>query len=257
MNASQNSVVPTKSKIHVINYTSTPQQIAELARGIPPDHEIEEIEKNLDAERPLTRLMAKKSSNFSINDIKGSNLKHSDNYEFFNKPSQLSNNLSQIYNMYNLPNDDNNYPNDANIDSLFLMNNPSNMLLRSNSKILRSIPQRPYMAQVQFGKSLSGLSNISNGNEYGMEKAKDGQEAANNMYSHLQASYGVDKGYVRIDVNELNKYDIEHQNLDNIQELQPIMSRNSSYQQMFKNTSTPALFRGSSGVIDPKILKKS
>jgi hypothetical protein len=150
ISASQASIVPTKPKIHTIKYNATPQQLAELACGIPPDHEIEEIEKSLNADRPLTRLM-KKSSTFSINDIKTSTQRNIDT-ELFNKQSQMSHNMSQFYNMYNLQNDDNdnNIQYNDNMDSLFLNNNPSNMLLRSNSKITRSIPRRPTIGNFTF-----------------------------------------------------------------------------------------------------------
>lgn len=112
------------------------------------------------------------------------------------------------------------------------------------------------LGQVPFGKSLSGFSNISNGNDYGNEKLKDIQEGNSSLFNQMQGAFGGEKGYIRIDANELNKYDIDGHGMDNIPDMPLISSRNNSFQQMLRSNPTPALFRGSSSIIDPKILRK-
>lgn len=73
INNTQKSIVPTKTKIHTIKFDASPQQ---LQWQIPNDEEMDQIEKMIGNNNgPTTRLGKKKSSTFSINDIKNTTQK--------------------------------------------------------------------------------------------------------------------------------------------------------------------------------------
>lgn len=254
----QRSIVPIKKKIHTIKFDASPHQ---LVYEIPDDKEIEQIEKTLSQNGPMTRLNKKKSSNFSITDIKNTTQRQIENEDLFNKANGngTSQNLSQILNMYNLPNNDDgdNNPYDVNFDTLFLnqsQNQNSNMMLRSNSRITRSIPRRP---NLQFnGKSLSGFSNFSNNDDNrGITGHGEGSNIFN-MHGSLNGALG--NGIIKIQANDINRFDIDENQINNLPDIPNIGgSRNNSFQQLYKSDNTPALFRNGSSIIDPKMLRKN
>lgn len=253
----QKSIVPSRKKIQTIKFDASPQRIQ---WQIPDDREMDDIEKSLNMNGPITRMAKKKSSTFSVTDIKNTTQKQIDNEDLFNKTSTpaLNPNMSQIYNMYNLQNNDEQdgtNPYDISIENLF--QNPSqtnNMLLRSNSKITRSIPRRP---NVGIGKSLSGFSNFSANNEAPNEKRED--ENGTNLFNQLHGSLNgaPGSGYLKIQATDMNRFDmIDENQIGNLPELPNLSSRNNSIQQIYRNDSTPALLRGGSSIIDSKILRK-
>ena len=257
----QKSIIPCKKKIQTIKFDASPQQIQ---WQIPDDKEMEAIERSLSNNGPMTRLAKKKSSVFSITDIKNTTQKHIENEDLFNKsqPNPMLNaqSMSQIYDMYNLQNKQGEEPagpGDIEIGNLF--HNPSqingNMLLRSNSKIIRSKASRPQVVQ---GKSLSGFSNFSQNNDPNAEKTKE-LENGSNLFGNLQSSLNgaPGSGFLKIPAGDLNRFELmDDLQINNLPDLPNISSRNNSFQQLMNNSSTPALFKNSSSIIDPKILKR-
>lgn len=262
----QKSIVPSKKKIQTIQYDASPQQ---LNWQIPDDKEMEQIEKslNMPIEGRMTRgLSKKKSSTFSITDIKNSAQRVSDNGGLFDKSASNTNqlqNLSQIYNLGNINNDDHEVPNlnDFNIDNMF--RNPSQndiLFLRSNSRNKKPIPIRRPIPEPVFGRSSSAISYNSNIDIDANRGIGSGQHDGVNLLSHLRSSLNADNGgsgFLRIQANDLNRFDIDENNIINLPEMPNISSRGNSYNMMLRNDPTPALFRNASSVIDPKILRKN
>jgi len=230
--ASQRSVVQTKQTIKTIPIDASPQMI-----NWNPSQLEEEVEK---MDKPLTRLEKKKSSTFSITDIKNTTQKKIDNEDLFNKGSLTQNiDLSKLSSLYQLGGDPDNVDYEPNLD---------NLLQPSNPKITKSIARRPH---VPFGKSLSGFSNFSNSNDFGNNKSSLMQDNNTNFLKSLQNSL------VKLPVDRFNHYDIDEKQYDNIPEIPILSSKGNSFQMLFKNDNTPALFRNGSSIIDPRMLKKN
>ena len=211
-----------------------------------PDLNEDDIDKNAP---PLTRLAKKKSSTFSIHDIKKpiqtldeSGLKKRTS----NGMSQI--NLTNLNNLYNLGDDINPDNYDINLDGLYLNS--------SNPKATKPTPRRPN-ANTGFGKSLSGFSNFSNSNDFGNGKSSQMQLDNNNLFKTLQNSMNFQNsmGFVKVHIN-VEPFDIDDKQYDNIPDIPNISSRGNSFQQLLKNDPTPALFRGGSSIIDPRMIKK-
>lgn len=255
MTNTQKSIVPSRKKVHTIKFDASPKQIEFNNKMQEKDIGILD-NAFTNAGPPLTRLAKKKSSTFSITDIKNTTQRQLENDEIFNKsqPNVQTQFMTQINNMYNLQNNedpDPTNPYDIQIESLFQNTNQPNMLFRSNSRITKSIPRRPNVA---FGKSLSGFSNVSQ-----VEKSQEVQGDALNAYGNLQSSLnGIQgSGFLRINAGDLNsRFELDESQINNLPDLPNISSRNNSFQHLLKNDPTPALFRGSSSIIDPKILKR-
>jgi hypothetical protein len=230
--ASQRSIVPTKQSIKTIPIDASPQII-----NWNPSQIEEEVAK---MDKPLTRLEKKRSSTFSITDIKNTTQKKIDNEDLFNKGSlNQSIDLSKLSKMYQLGVDPDNGEYDANFD---------NLLQPTNPKITKSIARRP---NVPFGKSLSGFSNFSNSNDLGNNKSSLMQENNTNFLKSLQNSL------VKLPADRFNQYDLDEKQYDNMPEIPDLSSRGNSFQMLFKNDPTPALFRNGSSIIDPRMLKKN
>jgi hypothetical protein len=211
-----------------------------------PDMNEEDLGKNAP---PLTRLAKKKSSTFSIHDIK----KPPQALDEVGLKKRTSNGMSQINltnlnNLYNLGDGMNPDDFDINLDGLYLNS--------SNPKITKSIPRRPNVG-AGFGKSLSGLSNMSNSNDFGNGKNSQMQADNNNLFKTLQNSLNFQNsmGFVKVPIN-VEPFDINEKEYDNLAEIPNISSRGNSFQQLLKNDPTPSLFRGSSSIIDPRMIKK-
>lgn len=148
-------------------------------------------------------------------------------------------NISQLNDFYNLDAGGHDIKYDLNLDDLYLNNN--------NSGIIRSKPQRP---NVGFnGKSFSNFSNISNSNDYGKSQMQDGN---NNLFKVLQNSLGL----VKIPTNQFRGLDFDEKDMMDIPDIPNISSRGNSFQQLLRNDPTPALFRGGSSIIDPRMMLK-
>lgn len=189
---------------------------------------------------PMTRLMKKKSSTFSVRDIPHDPQRGHDDDDIVGRGSlnlsQLNlNNLSNIYNLNNDAND--NF--DINLDGLF----PGSQ----NTKTLKPTARKP---NVSFGKSLSGFSNISNSNDFGNNKSSLMQQDNQNLFKTLQNSLN----FVKIPVSDFVNYDLDDNY--NVPEIPNISSRGNSFRDLLKSDTTPALFRGGSSIIDPRLLKR-
>lgn len=226
--------MPSKKPIKTLNYDASLQQI----NWDPTPEELDKVTP------PLTRLAKKKSSTLSVRDIKNTTQKQIENEDLFNKNSQLASqlnaNLSQLYNLDN-ENNNNNDNYDYNIEGLF----------QSNSQVKPAKPtaRRPNFG---FGKSMSGFSNISNSNDFNNNKSGMMQADNQNLYKALQNSLG----YVKVPI-DFGGMDIDEKELNNIDDIPNISSRGNSFQQLLKSDPTPALFRGSSSIIDPRMLRKN
>jgi hypothetical protein len=232
LDASQKSIVPTKKKILTIPADASQHQI----QWDPYIMNEDEIGKT----GPMTRLSSKKNSIVSFRDSR--NMKPLDDEALFKKASNNGRqiNISQLNDFYNLDPglQDVNY--DLNLD------NPYSSQI-NKSGIIISKPQRPNFGFT--GKSSGNFSNISNSNDYGRSQMQDG---SNNLIKALHNSLGL----VRIPTNQLNGLDFDDKEMMNIPDIANISSRGNSLQQLWRNDTTPALFRGSSSIIDPRMLMK-
>lgn len=188
---------------------------------------------------PLTRLSKKKSSIMSIKDIHPSIIKPLDENDLLRRTSNISNIefSNQINNMYNLDKGNDNF--DSQLERI----------LSSNPKITKSIPRRP---QITIGKSLSGFSNISNSNDFGNRNSQL-QAENSNLFKNFQGSLNL----VKIPMEDLSRFDADEKLMENILDIPIISSRGNSFQNLMKNDSTPALFRGSSSIMDQKNSRKN
>lgn len=206
--------MPTKKKIQTYKFDATPQQINW-------NHEKADNEF-LNRTCPMTRLAKKKSSTFSITDIKIDNSMHN--------PSQNLN--QQVFNLYGL---DDNGPSVEPLDNMFLSSKPS-----------RPTPLRPNQ-NISFQKSMSGFSNLTNSNDFGNNKSSQMQLDNQNLFSQLQSM-----GLAKIQLQDLSRFDIDEKNLNDIPDIPNISSRGNSFQMLLRNDPTPSLFRGTSSIIDFK-----
>lgn len=78
------------------------------------------------------------------------------------------------------------------------------------------------------------------------------QDGSNNLLKVIENSIGL----VRIPTNQFNRLDYDDKEMMNIPDIPNISSRGNSYQQLWRNDSTPALFRGGSSIIDPLMFMK-
>jgi hypothetical protein len=233
LDSSQISIVPTKKKIFTIPADASQHQI-QWDPYLMNEDEIDNIGMK-------TRLSKKKSSIFSIKDIVD-NMKPLDDGGLFKKTSNNGRqiNMSQLNDFYNL---------DAGLQDVNLDLNLDN---RYSSQINRSgiIKSKPQRVSVGFtGKSSGNFSNISNSNDYGRSQIQDG---SNNLFKHLNNSLGL----VRIPTNWFNGLEFDDKDMMNIPDIPNISSRGNSFQQLLKNDPTPALFRGGSSIIDPRMFMK-
>lgn len=236
--ASQKSIVPSKKEIKTIPYDASLQQINWNPSQLDDDY----ADK---VDPPLTRLAKKKSSTFSVHDIKNTTQKKIENEDLFNKlPSQnLSQfNIGSLNNLYNLGDNNGDDAVDVNLDGLF-----------KNTNGTKSAKPKPIRPSVQFGKTPSGFSNYSNSNDFGNGKSLQMQNDNSNLFKTLQNSLS----YVKIPVGDMGRFDIDEKQYDNLPEIPNISSRGNSFQQLLKSDPTPALFRGGSSIIDPRMLKRN
>ena len=170
----------------------------------------------------MTRLAKKKSSTFSITDIKNEGQIH-------NPTPSLNQQVSYIYGL------DENPMNVEPFDNLF-----------QNSKTIRPTPQR-FAPNVGLHRSMSGFSNISNSNDFGNNKSSQMQLDNQNLFATLS-----NMGIAKISMQDINRFDIDDKGLNDIPEIPNISSRNNSFQMLLRNDPIPSLLRGSSSIFDTK-----
>ena len=170
----------------------------------------------------MTRLAKKKSSTFSITDIKIDNS--------MNNPSQILN--QQVSNFYGL---EDNGASAEPLDNMFLSSRPS-----------RPTPLR-LAPNISLQRSISGFSNLTNSNDYGNNKSSQMQLDNQNLFTQLQ-----NIGLAKIPIQDLSRFDIDEKGLNDIPDIPNISSRGNSFQMLLRNDPTPSLFRGTSSIVDFK-----
>ena len=213
--SSQRSIVPTKKKIQTYKFDATPQQI-NWGFSEKADNDL------LNRTWPMTRLAKKKSSTFSITDIKIDNS--------MNNPSQILN--QQVSNFYGL---EDNGASAEPLDNMFLSSRPS-----------RPTPLR-LAPNISLQRSISGFSNLTNSNDYGNNKSSQMQLDNQNLFTQLQ-----NIGLAKIPIQDLSRFDIDEKGLNDIPDIPNISSRGNSFQMLLRNDPTPSLFRGTSSIVDFK-----
>mmetsp|Transcript_22452 Transcript_22452/g.25836 ORF Transcript_22452/g.25836 Transcript_22452/m.25836 type:complete len:82 (-) Transcript_22452:22-267(-) len=74
-----------------------------------------------------------------------------------------------------------------------------------------------------------------------------------NLFKSLQSSLQQ----VKVPLQDYSRFDIDDKLINDIPDMPIISSRDNSFQQLLRNDPTPALFRGSSSIIDSRILRKN
>ena len=237
LSASQKSIVPTKKKILTIPNDPSQHQI--LWNPSIKEEDLSQI-------GPMTRLSKKKSSILSIRDINPSNIKPLDGEDLLKRTSNISQfdmskQLSNLYNLEDKEADNNDF--DMHLEKA--LNNNNN----SNPKITRSIARRPPIEAIN--KPFSGFSNYSNNNDFIGKGNSQTNAQGSNLFKNLSSSFNL----VKIPMNEM--FDVDDETMKNLPDIPNISSRGNSFQNLLKSDPTPALFRGSSSIIDQRFIKKN
>lgn len=193
-----------------------------------------------------------KESAVSVKNIIGkSQASNKSDMKLFEKSQDLAleyqNSLNKLYGLKNIGENPPN-PADFNVDSLFGSNiNPTpNLFLkdRPNTRTRAAFKS----SNVNFKNSLSGLS--FNSFEPSDMKIKDTQGAFINPGSNGQNNFALGgEQMIKISARDLNQFGMINEESDP-------PSPSNSIGALFKIDQTPALFRGNSGIIDPKTLKR-
>lgn len=247
---SQLSIIPRRKKVKTIPFDASPHQI-----------EWENAKKK--NQEPVDILLGRntginwgvsksKESVVSVNNIIGrSQTSNKSDVKLFGKSQDLGadfqNSLNKLYGLKNIGDNPPN-PADFNVDSLFgsNVNGTPNLFLKDKPNTRARAAYKS--SNLNFKNSLSGLS--FNSFEPSDMKIKDtpgvfhgtGTNAPNNF------ALGGDQ-MIKITARDLNQFDIINEESDP-------PSPNNSLGALFKIDQTPALFRGNSGIIDPKTLKR-